>query len=123
MARGKGGGIVACGHLLPRRVYTAARDRPTGPAKCQSNLPTPFSRSLQDPADNRGGPPTFSGRDWLPARAAHLGPESHPHIHCVLPAGGISQDGSRWIVPRKTSLSLPVQVLNCLVRTHFIIFL
>src|SRR5258708_14317059 len=86
MARGKGGGIVACGHILPRRVYTAARDRPTGPAKCQSNLPTPFSRSLRDPADNRGGPPTFRGRDWLPGRASHLGPES-PHSPSLIMPG------------------------------------
>src|SRR6266576_3985050 len=25
----------------------------------------------------------------------------HPHVHCVVPGGGISPDGSRWIPCRK----------------------
>src|SRR5258706_5868796 len=47
----------------------------------------------------------------------------HPHIHCVVPGGGISQDGSRWIAPRKKSFFLPVQVLSCLFRKKFLIYL
>jgi hypothetical protein len=33
----------------------------------------------------------------------------HPHIHCVVPGGGISPDNSRWIACRK-SFFLPVEV-------------
>ncbi|MGO9970085.1 MAG: transposase [Bryobacteraceae bacterium] len=44
----------------------------------------------------------------------------HPHIHCVVPGGGISQDGSRWIAPRKNSFFLPVKVLSCLFRKKFL---
>ena len=47
----------------------------------------------------------------------------HPHIHCVVPGGGISQDGSRWIAPRKKSFFLPVRVLGCLFRKKFLIYL
>ena len=47
----------------------------------------------------------------------------HPHIHCVVPGGGISQDGSRWIAPRKKSFFLPVKVLGCLFRKKFLIYL
>jgi Putative transposase/Transposase zinc-binding domain len=47
----------------------------------------------------------------------------HPHIHCVVPGGGISQDGSRWIAPRKNSFFLPVKVLSCLFRKKFLIYL
>lgn len=47
----------------------------------------------------------------------------HPHIHCVVPAGGISQDGSRWIAPPKNSFFLPVKVLSCLFRKKFLIYL
>src|SRR5437762_7209191 len=32
----------------------------------------------------------------------------HPHIDCVVPAGAISRDGSRWIAPRTDSFFLPV---------------
>ena len=33
----------------------------------------------------------------------------HPHLHCVVPGGGISPDGARWIGCRKQSFFLPVQ--------------
>jgi hypothetical protein len=43
----------------------------------------------------------------------------HPHLHCVLPGGGISPDGSRWIACRK-SFFLPVRVLSRLFRKKFL---
>jgi Putative transposase/Transposase zinc-binding domain len=39
----------------------------------------------------------------------------HPHLHCVVPAGGISLDGSRWIACRN-GFFLPVRVLSRLFR-------
>jgi Putative transposase/Transposase zinc-binding domain len=35
----------------------------------------------------------------------------HPHIHCLVPAGGLSPDGLRWIGCRK-KFFLPVRVLS-----------
>ena len=35
----------------------------------------------------------------------------HPHIHCLVPAGGLSVDGERWIRSRKTFF-LPVKALR-----------
>jgi hypothetical protein len=35
----------------------------------------------------------------------------HPHLHCVLPAGGLAPDGSRW-VPCRPDFFLPVKVLS-----------
>jgi hypothetical protein len=43
----------------------------------------------------------------------------HPHIHCVVPGGGISPDQSRWIACRK-SFFLPVKVLSRLFRNRFL---
>ena len=43
----------------------------------------------------------------------------HPHIHCVVPGGGISPDGSRWIACRE-SFFLPVRVLSGLFRNKFL---
>src|ERR1700674_3658711 len=43
----------------------------------------------------------------------------HPHLHCVVPGGGISPDGSRWIACR-TSFFLPVRVLSRLFRKKFL---
>jgi hypothetical protein len=39
----------------------------------------------------------------------------HPHIHCVVPAGGLSLDGSRWI-PTSPLFFLPVKALRRLFR-------
>src|ERR1700687_3181776 len=44
----------------------------------------------------------------------------HPHLHCVVPGGGISPDGSRWIGCRKDSFFLPVRVLSHRFRKAFL---
>jgi hypothetical protein len=36
----------------------------------------------------------------------------HPHLHCVVPGGGLSADGKRWIPCRKSSFLLPKRVLS-----------
>lgn len=43
----------------------------------------------------------------------------HPHIHCVVPGGGLSPDGSRWIAC-KPGFFLPVRVLSKVFRGKFI---
>jgi hypothetical protein len=45
--------------------------------------------------------------------------QHHPHIHCVLPAGGLSSDHTRWIQPRY-SFFLPVKVLGRVFRGKFV---
>ena len=39
----------------------------------------------------------------------------HPHVHCIVPGGGIALDGSRWISARPRYL-LPVPVLKALFK-------
>ena len=39
----------------------------------------------------------------------------HPHVHCVVPAGGLSPDGTRWLHARP-SFFLPVKVLSRVFR-------
>jgi len=41
----------------------------------------------------------------------------HPHVHCVVPGGGFSLDGRRWIGVRKSSYLLPIKVLSRRFRT------
>jgi hypothetical protein len=43
----------------------------------------------------------------------------HPHIHMVVPGGGISLDGKRW-VPARRAFLLPVRVLGALFRRLFL---
>jgi hypothetical protein len=43
----------------------------------------------------------------------------HPHIHFVVPGGGISPDGTRWVTCRR-GFFLPVRVLSRLFRRLFL---
>lgn len=43
----------------------------------------------------------------------------HPHVHCLVPAGGLSVDGKRWIGARK-GFFLPVRVLSRVFRGSFL---
>lgn len=43
----------------------------------------------------------------------------HPHVHCVVPAGGLSPDHSRWI-PAANNFFLPVKVLSRVFRGKFV---
>ena len=89
---------AACASLISPRVYLAHHRR-------------------RSEAPRRG--------DRLLRRAPHLGPETllhHPHLHCVIPGGGLSPDGARWISCRK-GFFLPVAVLSCLFRRLFLEYL
>jgi Putative transposase/Transposase zinc-binding domain len=44
--------------------------------------------------------------------------ELHPHVHCVVPAGGLSADHTHWIKPRY-DFFLPVEVLGTVFRGKF----
>ena len=43
----------------------------------------------------------------------------HPHVHCVVPGGGLSLDGSRWVIGR-ANFFLAVQPLSRLFRRLFL---
>ena len=43
----------------------------------------------------------------------------HPHVHCIVPGGGLSSDGQRWI-SYKPRFFLPVSVLSRLFRRLFL---
>jgi hypothetical protein len=44
---------------------------------------------------------------------------AHPHVHCLIPAGGLSPDHTHWIHPRYPFF-LPVSVLSCVFRGKFV---
>jgi hypothetical protein len=45
--------------------------------------------------------------------------QPHPHIHCVVPGGGLSRDHTRWISSRP-HFFLPVKVLSRVFRGKFV---
>jgi hypothetical protein len=46
----------------------------------------------------------------------------HPHLHCVVPGGGLAPDGARWLACR-AGFFLPVTVLSALFRGKFLALL
>ncbi len=42
----------------------------------------------------------------------------HPHVHYVVPGGGISEDGSQWL-PSRADFFVPVRALSILFRAKF----
>lgn len=46
----------------------------------------------------------------------------HPHIHCLIPGGGISTDGNQWIHCRK-GFFLPVRVLSSLFKKKLLAYI
>ena len=101
-------------------------------------LPAPVGRDRL-PEQGRRSMPSCSAR--RPRRCAtiaadpkHLGAEigivavlhtwgqtlqHHPHVHCVVPGGGPSLDGTRWVACRP-GFFLPVRVLSRLFRRLFL---
>jgi hypothetical protein len=45
--------------------------------------------------------------------------QHHPHLHCVVPGGGLSADGQRWISCRP-GFFLPVRILSRVFRGKFL---
>jgi hypothetical protein len=44
----------------------------------------------------------------------------HPHVHCVVPAGGLSFDHRHWIRPKYAGFFLPIKVLSRAFRGKFV---
>ena len=44
--------------------------------------------------------------------------EYHPHVHYVVPGGGIDEAGSRWL-PSRVDFLVPVEALSILFRAKF----
>jgi hypothetical protein len=40
----------------------------------------------------------------------------HPHLHCVVPGGGVSLDGNRWVASKRPQFLVSVKVLSRLFR-------
>ena len=45
--------------------------------------------------------------------------DHHPHVHCIVPGGGVSRDGKHW-TPCRPGFFLPVRVLSRLFRRLFL---
>ena len=103
-----------CSRCRPRSPRSPSRTRRWSMPSCSGRRPRRCARSPPIPAPRR--------RDRPHRGAAQLGPGRctyHPHIHCIVPGGGISLDGKNWVACRP-GFFLPVRVLSRLFRRLFL---
>ena len=116
------GSRVAAGAVLPPGLYTA-RTR-SAPWRCRTSksstelLFQAAAQTLLEVAAN----PRFLGAELGFLTVLHTWGQNlmhHPHVHCVVPGGGLSAEGDRWIAARP-GFFLPVRVLSRVFRGKFI---
>ena len=108
--------------VLPRRLHACRRRSPPSPTRTRRSSTT--SCSARPPRPCARSPPIPS--TWAPRSASSpcCTPGARtcciiPHLHCVVPGGGLSPDGRRWIACRP-GFFLPVRVLSRLFRRLFL---
>src|SRR5438445_3838466 len=108
-----------CGY--ERNAYNSCRSRHCPKCQCLAR-----AQWLQDRQSELLDCPYFHVVFTLPAQIAAIAYQNkelvygilfqhHPHLHCVVPGGGLSPDGQRWVSCR-SDFFLPVQVLSLLFR-------
>ena len=76
-------------------------------------MPKHFSKSLAIPDISARKSASSALHTW----SQKLG--LHPHVHCVIPAGGLSLDHAHWI-PSRERFFLPIHVLRRVFRGKFV---
>jgi hypothetical protein len=118
---GRARGGAAAGSLLSRRLHPAGLDRRHRVPQRGRRLRPPVQDRRRD-ADRHRRRSQTSRRAHRPHRVLHTWGSAlthHPHVHVIVPGGGLSPDGSRWIACRP-GFFLPVRVLSRLFRRLFL---
>src|SRR5712691_9279065 len=106
-------GRAAAGAVLPRGVHAAGQDRRHRLSEQGSGLRPAVQGVIRGRADDRGGPEHLGARIGITAVLHTWGSTMthHPHVHMIVPGGGIALDGKRWLSCQPRFL-LPVPVLT-----------
>src|SRR3989442_12359356 len=94
---------------------------PVGLAEQEGPLRSPVSYQCGNPSRSGARFETSRCRNRLLQRAAHreLKLDIHPHVHCVVPAGGLSPNHTHWVsAPQR--YFLPREVLRKVFRGKFV---
>ena len=119
------GSGVAARRVLSRRLHAPGGARPDRLAEPAGGLrPAVPGRRRDLAADRRRSRSTSGPRSasWPSCTPGARTSQHHPHVHCVVPGGGLSPDGSRWVACRP-GFFLPVRVLSRVFRGKFLALL
>ena len=107
--------------VLPCGVHAAGQDRRHRLSEQGRDL-RPAVQGIRRDADHDCGRPKYLGARIGITTVLHTWGSAmthHPHVHMIVPGGGISLDGERWVSCRPSYL-LPVPVLSRLFRRLFL---
>ena len=114
MARGPPGRTARTCPVLPRRLHRCpseiaaiAFQNKTRGLRHPVPRPPPRPCARSPPTRSTWAPRSASSPSCTPGGRTCM---HHPHLHCVVPGGGIAPDGERWIACRP-GFFLPVRVL------------
>lgn len=117
-------GQAAC--LLPVQYFHVVFTLPEGlgPLALQNKrvLYSTLFRAASDALLTIGRDPKHLGAELGCLAVLHTWGQNllhHPHLHCVVPNGGLSSDRSHWVSGRK-DFFLPVRVLSRFFRAQFL---
>ena len=110
---GGAGGRSSSGAVLPRRVHAAGADRAIAYHNKAVIYDLLFKASSETMLTIAADPKHLGARIGITAVLHTWGSAMthHPHVHMIVPGGGISLDGTRWI-STKPNFFLPVFVLS-----------
>ena len=117
VARRPGGGAVA-GSVLPRRVYGAGEIVELAYQNKRVVYDLLFRVAAQTLLTLGADPKRLGAQLGMTAVLHTWGSAMthHPHLHCIVPGGGMSLDGTRWVASKYPRFLLPVRVLSALFR-------
>ena len=101
-------------HCRHRSARSRSRTRPSSTRSCSARRPRHSPPSPPIPGISA---PKLGMTMVLHTWGQTL--QHHPHVHCVVPGGGPSLDGTRWVACRP-GFFLPVRVLSRLFRRLFL---
>ena len=115
-------GRAAAGRVFPRRLHPPASRSPPSPCRTSAWSTTSCSGPPPRRCSTIAADPRHLGAEIGFIAVLHTWGQNlqhHPHLHCVVPGGGLSPDGERWIACRP-GFFLPVRVLSRLFRRQFL---
>src|SRR5215831_4892801 len=117
---GKASSGTSSNPLRARGLHASSSFGPVGSAKPECHLQSFVSHQCGNTSGSRADPRHLGAEigffSVLHTWTQKL--ELHPHVHCVVPAGGLSADHTRWIKPLY-DFFLPVEVLSHVFRGKF----
>lgn len=110
---GSSPGIIISSPSPSRSNSDRSPDRSSaGPTLRSSARPLPSVLTLAKDRSRVGGTPGILA--VLPTWSRTL--EHHPHVHLLVPAGGLSADGTAWITPAHPRFLMPGDMLSTIFR-------